>query len=65
MQKGGRKHLKETGTKRIPKVKDYELLEKIGKGSFSKVFKGRSTKTKEYVAIKRINKDLLEKKLGK
>jgi len=60
MPKSG-KLRKESGGKRVPKVKDYELLEKIGKGSFSKVFKARSTKTGEYVAIKRIHKETLEK----
>lgn len=50
--------------KKVTKVKNYELLEKIGKGSFSKVFKARHCETGEYVAIKRINKDSLEKKLG-
>jgi len=50
--------------KKVSKVKNYELLEKIGKGSFSKVFKARHTISGEFVAIKRINKDSLEKKLG-
>ena len=48
-------------TKKMPKVGDYELLEKIGKGAFSKVFKARNWKTGEYLAIKRIAKDSLEK----
>lgn len=48
-------------TKKMPKVGDYELLEKIGKGAFSKVFKARNGKTGEYLAIKRIGKDSLEK----
>lgn len=64
MPKSKDKSGKESSYKKIPKVKDYELLEKIGKGSFSKVFKARHCKTGEYVAIKRINKDSLEKKLG-
>ena len=55
---------KDSTPKKITKVKNYELLEKIGKGSFSKVFKARHMDKKEFVAIKRINKDTLEKKLG-
>lgn len=61
MGKGDKKDQKESVRKKIPKVKDYELLDKIGKGSFSKVFKGRNSITGEYYAIKRINKDQLEK----
>lgn len=50
--------------KKVSKIKNYELIEKIGKGAFSRVFKARNSVTGEYVAIKRINKDSLEKKLG-
>lgn len=64
MEKVKEHKLKESSYKKVPKVKDYELLEKIGKGSFSKVFKARNSKNGEIVAIKRINKDQLEKKLG-
>ena len=61
MAKGDKKDHKESVRKKVPKVKDYELLEKIGKGSFSKVFKGKNSVTGELFAIKRINKDQLEK----
>lgn len=61
MAKGDKKDLKESVRKKVPKIKEFELLEKIGKGSFSKVFKGRNSTTGELVAIKRINKDQLEK----
>lgn len=61
MAKGDKKDQKESVRKKVPKIKDFELLEKIGKGSFSKVFKGRNINTGELVAIKRINKDQLEK----
>ena len=61
MPKNSKKSSKESTPKRVAKIKDYELLEKIGKGSFSKVFKARDTKTGSFVAVKRINKDSLEK----
>ena len=61
MAKGDKKDQKKSIHKKVPKIKDFELLEKIGKGSFSKVFKGRNSTTGELVAIKRINKDQLEK----
>lgn len=64
MSKPKEKSSKESTPKKVAKVKNYELLEKIGKGAFSKVFKARHTGTGEFVAIKRINKDSLEKKLG-
>lgn len=61
MAKGDKKDQKESVRKKVPKIKEFELLEKIGKGSFSKVFKGRNSISGELVAIKRINKDQLEK----
>jgi len=59
-----KKSKKSATHKKMPKVGNYELLEKIGKGAFSKVFKARHSETGEYFAIKRISKDSLEKKLG-
>ena len=39
----------------------YHIYEEIGKGSFSQVFKGREKKKIEYVAIKRIEKSMMNK----
>ena len=39
----------------------YHIYEEIGKGDFSQVFKGREKKKIEYVAIKRVEKDQMNK----
>lgn len=39
----------------------YHIYEEIGKGEFSQVFKGREKKKIEYVAIKRIEKSVMNK----
>ena len=39
----------------------YHIYEEIGKGEFSRVFKGREKKKIEYVAIKRIEKSVMNK----
>lgn len=39
----------------------YHIYEEIGKGEFSLVFKGREKKKIEYVAIKRIEKSVMDK----
>lgn len=39
----------------------YHIYEEIGKGEFSQVFKGREKKKIEYVAIKRVEKDQMNK----
>lgn len=39
----------------------YHIYEEIGKGEFSQVFKGREKKKIEYVAIKRIEKHVMNK----
>lgn len=41
----------------------YHIYEEIGKGEFSQVFKGREKKKIEYVAIKRIEKSVMQKVL--
>ena len=41
----------------------YHIYEEIGKGEFSQVFKGREKKKIEYVAIKRIEKSMMNKVL--
>ena len=53
-----------TSYKKTVKIKNYELLEKVGKGAFSKVFKARNLTTGEFVAIKRANKEHLEEAIG-
>ena len=35
-------------------VQDYELIEEIGSGSFSTVYKAQHVKTKEFFAIKKM-----------
>jgi serine/threonine protein kinase len=35
---------------------EYELLEKIGDGTYAEVFKGRSKRSKKLCAIKRVDK---------
>jgi len=42
----------------------YHIYEEIGKGEFSQVFKGREKKKIEYVAIKRIEKSVMNKVLS-
>ena len=37
----------------------YHIYEEIGRGEFSQVFKGREKKKIEYVAIKRIDKSMM------
>mmetsp|Transcript_12206 Transcript_12206/g.18439 ORF Transcript_12206/g.18439 Transcript_12206/m.18439 type:complete len:1492 (+) Transcript_12206:184-4659(+) len=37
----------------------YHIYEEIGKGAFSQVFKGREKKSIEYVAIKRVDKNMM------
>ena len=39
----------------------YHIYEEIGKGAFSQVFKGREKKKIEYVAIKRVDKSMMDK----
>ena len=39
----------------------YHIYDQIGKGNFSQVFKGREKKRIEYVAIKRIDKSMMNK----
>ena len=39
----------------------YHIYEEIGKGEFSQVFKGREKKKIEYVAIKRVDKSMMNK----
>lgn len=39
----------------------YHIYEEIGKGAFSQVFKGREKKKIEYVAIKRVDKSMMNK----
>jgi serine/threonine-protein kinase ULK4 len=39
----------------------YHIYDEIGKGEFSQVFKGREKKKIEYVAIKRIEKSVMNK----
>ena len=64
MEKDISKEPAKTSSKKVTKIQNYLLLEIIGKGAFSKVFKGQNIKTNEYVAIKRINKDQLEETIG-
>lgn len=42
-------------------MEKYHIYEEIGKGEFSQVFKGREKKRIEYVAIKRIEKSVMNK----
>jgi serine/threonine-protein kinase ULK4 len=42
-------------------MEKYHIYEEIGKGEFSQVFKGREKKKIEYVAIKRIEKSVMNK----
>jgi serine/threonine-protein kinase ULK4 len=39
----------------------YHIYEEIGKGEFSQVFKGREKKKIQYVAIKRVEKSMMNK----
>jgi serine/threonine protein kinase len=39
----------------------YHIYEEIGKGEFSQVFKGREKNKIEYVAIKRVEKEQMNK----
>jgi serine/threonine protein kinase len=45
----------------LPAMDKYHIYEEIGKGEFSQVFKGREKKKIEYVAIKRIEKSIMNK----
>ena len=42
-------------------MEKYHIYEEIGKGKFSQVFKGREKKKIESVAIKRIEKSVMNK----
>ena len=42
-------------------MEKYHIYEEIGKGEFSQVFKGREKKQIEYVAIKRVDKTMMNK----
>jgi serine/threonine protein kinase len=37
----------------------YHIYEEIGKGNYSQVYKGREKKKIEYVAIKRVDKNMM------
>ena len=37
---------------KLPVIRKYELLEKIGQGTFSQIYKGRNIRTNELIAIK-------------
>lgn len=42
-------------------MEKYHIYDEIGKGDFSQVFKGREKKQIEYVAIKRVDKSMMNK----
>ncbi len=42
-------------------MEKYHIYEEIGKGEFSQVYKGREKKQIEYVAIKRVDKAMMNK----
>ena len=44
-------------------MEKYHIYDEIGKGNFSQVFKGREKKKIEYVAIKRVDKSMMNKVL--
>lgn len=39
----------------------YHIYEEIGKGQYSQVFKGREKKKIQYMAIKRVDKSMMNK----
>mmetsp|Transcript_26281 Transcript_26281/g.44331 ORF Transcript_26281/g.44331 Transcript_26281/m.44331 type:complete len:1505 (+) Transcript_26281:148-4662(+) len=42
-------------------MEKYHIYEEIGKGKYSQIFKGREKKSIEYVSIKRVDKNMMEK----
>ena len=55
-----KKNLLNLNKEKLPQIRNYQLIKKIGQGSYGKIYLAEDTKNKNVVALKIIDKTFLE-----
>ena len=60
MFKEDQKNLALSANKKLPQIRNFQLLKKIGEGSYGKIYLSEDLKTSSLVTLKIIDKTFLE-----